>query len=102
MLSTPEPHESLHERRYGPWVLLRCEPEHPIIANISGQDAEFVRTNYRSHIDGRDRPALWGTVGPDEEFNLCFCGEPDSPAVHVTLSWFDPDDDAERSWTFLA
>lgn len=102
MLSTPEPHESLHDRHNGPWILHRCDPGHPIVSNFSEHDAEFVRTSYRSHIDGQDHPMLWGTVGSNEEFNLCFCDEPETRAVRVTLSWFDPGSDVERSWTFLA
>lgn len=102
MLSTPEPHESLHERRNGPWTLQRCDPGHPVVANLTDRDAEFVRTSYRSHIDGQDFPMLWGTVKPNEEFNLCLCDEPEFRAVRVTLSWFDPGDDVEQSWTFHA
>ncbi len=108
MLSTPDSFNSPHDDYLGPWNLHRCDPRHPVIANISTEPAELVRTTYRSRAGGGggggpsgvDRVALWGTVAPDEEFNLCLCDEPAVHTVEVTLAWFGPESPFEQSWSF--
>lgn len=104
----PDSFNSPHDDYLGPWNLHRCDPRHPVIANISTEPAELVRTTYRSRAGGGggggpsgvDRVALWGTVAPDEEFNLCLCDEPAVHTVEVTLAWFGPESPFEQSWSF--
>lgn len=100
MLNTPEPIDSPHDDYLGPWNLHRCDPRHPVIANISAQPVQFVRATYRSPIDRLDRLQMLGTIEPNIEFNLCFCDEPPGPPIEVTLSWFGPESVFEQSWTF--
>ena len=99
MLSTPEPHESVPQWRNRPWMLHTCDPGHPRLANFGDHDAEFVRTSATAP-DGEEQIQLWGTVEPGDEFNLCFCDEPEDRAIQVILAWFDQGSEVERSWTF--
>ncbi|MFT4156818.1 MAG: hypothetical protein QM630_02655 [Microbacterium sp.] len=82
-----------------PWHVAREDPAHPLVTNISGEPADFVRV-LRDDRSGYEGTQLWGQVLPTEQIELCLCAADLDEAV-VTLAWFRPSDGVEYLWRFV-
>lgn len=82
-----------------PWRVRRADPDHPVIANLSAEPADFVRV----FVDGDtpdERTELWGQLAPGEGVELCLCAVDPDNAV-VSIAWFRPSDGIEYLWRFV-
>jgi hypothetical protein len=82
-----------------PWHVSREDTAHPVVTNLGGEPADFVRI-FREDRSGCETTQLWGQVLPAEQLELCLCTA-DLDEVVVTLAWFRQSDGLEYVWRFV-
>lgn len=82
-----------------PWRVRRADREHPVIANLGAEPADFVRV-FVEDDSPDERTELWGQVAPGEGVELCLCTVNLDEAV-ITIAWFRPSDGVEYLWRLV-